>query len=207
MVSIKLEKPLYYNNEFALRFELGPPDVGLWINRDKQIINEEYFRIAFQRALSIFNSAFMASDEIKICYQMFSDGRQKIRKGDYFFELMNNLMSKKIEFSEHRDIYSEDLERKRYCWKRVTISNLTTSELDVENTIEALINTDFGVRGTNLRGELYIINCTKGLVFHIYDDRGMDIASESKSTLVPIYHEQQKLLLSYDKKNMDSLFS
>lgn len=207
MESIKLEKPLYYNNDFSLRFELGPPDVDLWIDKEQEIINEKYFQIAFERALTIFNSAFISSDEIKICYQMFSDGRQKIRKGDYFFKLMKNLMDKKIKFSEHREIYREDLERKQYCWKRVTISNLSVSELDVEKTIEILVNADFGIRGENLRGELYIINCTKGLVFHIYDDRGLDICSKSKDALVSIYHEQNELLLGYDKEYMNSLFS
>ncbi|KXO13099.1 hypothetical protein AKG98_3315 [Moritella sp. JT01] len=207
MESIKLEKPVYYNNEFALRFELGPPDVDLWIDREQEVINEKYFNIASERAISIFNSAFISSDEIKICYQIFSDGRKKIKKGDYFFKIFNDLMGKQIEFTEHRDIYSEALERKAYCLKRVTISGLFTSELDVKKMIETLINSDFGIRGPNLRGELYIVNCTKGLVFHIYDDRGMDIASKSKDSLEPIYHEQNKLLLGYDKKHMDSLFS
>ena len=45
MESIKLEKPVYYNNEFALRFELGPPDVDLWIDREQEVINEKYFNI------------------------------------------------------------------------------------------------------------------------------------------------------------------
>ena len=84
MKSIQLERPMYYKNEFSLRFELGPPEVELWTDRDREIINEEYFRIASQRAFSIFKSAFLPTDEIKICYQIFSDGRQKIKKGNYY---------------------------------------------------------------------------------------------------------------------------
>lgn len=207
MESIKLERPMYYKNEFSLRFELGPPEIGLWIDRDREIINEEYFRVAFQRALSIFQSAFLPDDEIKICYQIYSDGRKKIRKGDYFFKLVKNVMCKQVAFTDHREIYSDDLERKSYHWKRVTISNLLASELDSKIIIETLINTDFGIRGRNLRGELYIVNCTKGLVFNIYDDRGLDIVSENKDTLTPIYHEQNSLLLGYNKEYMDSVFS
>jgi len=207
MKSIKLERPMYYNNEFSLRFELGPPEVELWIDRDREIINEEYFRIASQRAFTIFKSAFMPTDEIEICYQIFSDGRKKIRKGDYFFKLMKNLMCKQIKFSDHRDIYSDNLERKRFCWKRVTMSNLCASELDVDKIIKTLVNSDFGVRGQNLSGELYIINCTKGLVLNIYDDRGMDIVSENKESLIPIYHAQNQWLLGYDKEHMNSVFS
>ena len=207
MKSIQLERPMYYKNEFSLRFELGPPEVELWTDRDREIINEEYFRIASQRAFSIFKSAFLPTDEIKICYQIFSDGRQKIKKGNYLFKLMKNLTSKKVKFTDHRDIYSDVLDRKSYCWKRVTLSNMCSSELDIEKIIETLVNTDFGIRGHNLKGELYILNCTKGLVFNIYDDRGMDIVSEKKEALTSIYHEHNKWLLGYDKEHMDSMFS
>lgn len=198
---------MYYKNKFSLRFELGSPEIGLWIDRDREIINEDYFRVAFQRALGIFQSAFQPDDEIKLCYQIYSDGRKKIKKGDYFFKLVKNVMCRQIMFTKHRDIYSDDLNHKSYHWKRVTISGLFASELDSKRIIETLINTDFGVRGHNLRGELYIVNCTKGLVFNIYDDRGLDIVADNKESLIPIYHEQNSLLLGYDKERMDSVFS
>ncbi len=71
MKSINLESPLFYNNHFALRFELGPANIELWADEKREIINKEYFDIANSRALSIFKSAFQPSDEIKLSYQLF----------------------------------------------------------------------------------------------------------------------------------------
>ncbi|MFD2178053.1 DUF3885 domain-containing protein [Veronia pacifica] len=207
MLSMKLEKPLFYKNKFALRFELGPTDISVWADSKRENINEEYFRVASNRAASIYRSAFSQNDEIKVCYQILSDGRQKIKKSDYFFKLFCKLSGKPIVFSEHRDIYRDDLEYKRYCIKRVTISDVYTQDLNEDEVILALINSDFGCRGPSLHGQLFLINCTKGLTLHIYDDRGMDIVADSKKPLESIYHEQNSSLLDYDRDYMDRLFA
>ncbi|EKP4441878.1 DUF3885 domain-containing protein [Vibrio alginolyticus] len=158
------------------------------------------------RALSIYEAAFKPSDKIKVCYQIFSDGRKKIRKSDYFFKLFEPLCGKALEFSEHRDIYTEDLEYKRHCWKRVTISDVFVSELNIKPIIQACIDGHFGDRGPTLAGQLFIINCDKELMFHLYDDRGLDVAASSKWALEDLYQNQNQLLLDYDKQYMDSLF-
>tara|TARA_Y100001960_G_C14513805_1_gene747816 strand:- start:164 stop:787 length:624 start_codon:yes stop_codon:yes gene_type:complete len=206
MMNIQLEKPVFYRNEFALRFELGPDDVDIWLDYDRTNYNEQYFEIAMSRALSIYEEAFKPSDKIKVCYQIFSDGRKKIRKSDYFFKLFKPLCGKAIEFSEHRDIYTEDLEFKRHCWKRVTISGVDVSELNIKPIIQACIDGDFGDRSPTLAGQLFIINCDKELVYHLYDDRGLDVAASSQWALEDLYQNQNQLLLDYDKQYMDSLF-
>lgn len=78
---IKLEQPLFYNNTFGLRFEIGPADNGVWTDFDKGILNKEYFNIAFARAVSIFESVFFPNDDISIVYQTFSYRRNKIYWG------------------------------------------------------------------------------------------------------------------------------
>ncbi|EOX4935705.1 DUF3885 domain-containing protein [Vibrio alginolyticus] len=142
----------------------------------------------------------------KCVIKFFSDGRKKIRKSDYFFKLFEPLCGKALEFSEHRDIYTEDLEYKRHCWKRVTISDVFVSELNIKPIIQACIEGDFGDRGPTLAGQLFIINCDKELMFHLYDDRGLDVAASSKWALEDLYQNQNQLLLDYDKQYMDSLF-
>ena len=204
-MNIQLEKPVFYCNKFALRFELGSDDVDIWLDDDRKDYNEEYFEIAMSRALSIYDAAFKPSDKIKICYQIFSDGRKKIRKSDYFFKLFEPLCGKALEFSEHRDIYTEDLEYKKHCWKRVTISGVSVSELNIKPIIQACIDYDFGDRGSTLAGQLFIINCDKDLMFHLYDDRGLDVAASSKWALEDLYRTKNQLLLDYDKQYMDSL--
>ncbi|SUP19575.1 Uncharacterised protein [Vibrio alginolyticus] len=45
MMNIQLEKPVFYLNEFALRFELGPDDVDIWLDDNQKIIMKSILKL------------------------------------------------------------------------------------------------------------------------------------------------------------------
>ena len=45
---IKLEQPLFYNNTFGLRFEIGPAELDIWIDFDKGILLPSRYKINFR---------------------------------------------------------------------------------------------------------------------------------------------------------------
>ncbi|WP_407364482.1 DUF3885 domain-containing protein (plasmid) [Pseudomonas luteola] len=204
---IKLEKPMFYNNPFGLRFEIGPPEIGVWASREKRQLNEEYFKVALERAQSIFNTAFTSSDDISVAYQIFSDGRRKIKKRCYILRQIKIERPKEIYFSEHREIYSENLNYKCEYWHRATAYGLTTEDVNINGILSALINTDFGSRQPSIGGECYFINHTKGLVLNLYDDRGLDVVAPKKETLLPLYKRHNEWILNYDREHIDDVFS
>jgi len=204
--SFKLEKPLFYSCDIGIRFEIGPESISLWKDSDRKNINSEYFEEALARALSIFNTVFDENDNLSIAYQIHSDGRRKIRKGNYLFKQIDDLKSKKIEISDHRDIYMDTIDFKRECWRRVTISNLTASDVKVGNILEAMINTDFGIRKPSLPGECFFINHDKGIILNLYDDRGMDVIASNKKALDTIYKKHNSWILDYDREKIDAVF-
>lgn len=203
---LKLEKPLFYNCNIGIRFEIGSESISLWKDSDHKYINSKYFEEALTRALSIFHTVFDKDDSISITYQIYSDGRRKIRKGNYLFKQIDNLKSKKIEFSDHRDIYVDTIGFKRECWRRVTISNLTASDVKVGNILDAMINTDFGIRQPSLPGECFFINHDKGIVLNLYDDRGMDVIAGNKKALNALYKKHNSWILDYDREKIDAVF-
>ena len=99
----KLEKPLFYNHTYGLRFEIGPPEIGVWANFEQGRLNEKYFGVALDRALSIFEAVFSPVDDISIAYQIFSDGRRKIQKGNFIFKQINCIKQRKVFFTDHMD--------------------------------------------------------------------------------------------------------
>jgi hypothetical protein len=203
---IKLERPLFYKCSYGLRFEIGPSDVEIW-NEDNETLNNEYFSLALERAMSIFQASFEPSDEIAIAYQIGSDGRKKIKKRSFIFKHVTDIDKANIQFSDHRDIYEESIEFKRECWKRVTISKITAADIDAEQLLNAAINTDFSSRSPHFKGECYFINKTKQLVLNLYDDRGMDVVAKSKVQLQDLYKSHNQMILDYDREKIDSVFS
>lgn len=77
---IKLEKPLFYNNRFGLRFEIGPPDICVWKDYEKGLLNSRYFDTALERSIDVFEAVFDPTDSISIAYQMYSYRRKKVKK-------------------------------------------------------------------------------------------------------------------------------
>lgn len=204
---IKLEQPLFYKNEFGLRFEIGPTTMDVWADFDKGKVNQEYFNIAFDTSISIFEAVFSSTDDISIAYQIFSDGRRKIQKRNYLFKQVNNIKNKEIIFTHHRNIYTEDLDKKCQCWRRATISNIKVKDVNAKNILLALINTDFSFRKPSLRGECFFLNHTKGIVLNLYDDRGMDVVSLKKDSLLDLYRSHNRNILEHNREQIDYMFS
>ncbi|MEM7712494.1 MAG: DUF3885 domain-containing protein [Cyanobacteria bacterium P01_A01_bin.68] len=205
---IKLEQPLFYNNTFGLRFEIGPAELDIWIDFDKGILNKEYFDIALERVISIFESVFAPNDDISIVYQTFSYRRKKIRKGNFVLKQISDIKNRNVRFTKHREIYSEDLYDKRMCLRRVTVTDLKVKDVNSRNILLALINTDFSsIRKPSLHGECYFINHTKGLILLPYDDRGMDVVALKKETLQNLYKSHNKWILARNREQIDRVFS
>jgi hypothetical protein len=204
---IKFEKPLFYNSSIGLRFEIGPTDIDVWANYDKYQLNETYFNLALDRAINIFETVFEKNDNISIVYQIFSDGRRKIKKGSFIFKQIKELNTRNITFSDHRDIYSEDLNFKCECWRRVTISGIKVHDVNYKNILNSLVNADFGIRQPSMKGECFFINHDKRIVLNLYDDRGMDVIAIQKQALENLYQKHNEWILGYDKEQIDKMFS
>ena len=205
---IKLQKPLFYDNPYGLRFEIGPADLHIWVDFDRGILNRKYFEVALDRSITIWESAFATQHNIAIAYQIRSDGRQRIHRGNYLFNQITHLDTRQIKFSSRRDLYTDDLEFKRDCWQRVVISHLTVADLNYQNLLQSLVNTDFSLRRQPaLRGECFVINRDTGLVLNLYDDHGMDIVAPQKSTLETLYHKHNDWLLDFDRERINQIFA
>ena len=53
---------------------------------------------------------------------------------------------------------------------------------------------------------VYFISTEKDIIFHMYDDRGCDIFSINKDTLLPLYHKYSKWILDYNRIEIDRAF-
>jgi|TARA_B110000211_G_C14013263_1_gene524233 hypothetical protein len=194
--NLKIEQPLFYNWPIGLRFEIGLDDIEL---------SDEYFKAAHERAVSIFEAVFNQDDEVELIYQQYSDGRKKIRKGSFILKQIDSTKIDLIKYSDVRDIY--ELSYKSEHWKRLNIPDLSINNINYKNILLSLIHTDFSCRKPSVSGECFFINKSKNIIVNLYDDRGMDVISANKSTLVPLYKLYNDWLLNYDREKMDSVFS
>jgi hypothetical protein len=194
---LTLKQPLFYSWNLGLRFNLQLGDTS----------TNEYFLEVVRRASTIFESAFDQSDELFFIVKDFKYKRRKIRYPNYAFQQIKNLRKATISYSKERGIYDPG------CTYNVAIIKLTASRINHKKILTAIGHADFPPRLPRLdnRGiftskEIYFININKKLIFHMYDDRGLDIIAADRQTLRSIYEIHKDLLLDCDIAKIDKQF-
>lgn len=203
---LSLEVPLFYNNPIALRFEIGLPEIDVWQNYERRILNEAYFDTALTRALDLFETIFALDDEISIIYHLFLDRRNKIRKSNYLFKQIKDIEKREVTCTKYRSLDTENYDCISYRWNKAVISGLNTKDINVKNILLGLINIDFGERQPFVKGRCLFINHTKDIVLNLYDDRGMDVVALEKRALEQLYKSHSDFILEYDRERIDEMF-
>lgn len=192
---LTLKSPLFYNWDASLRFDLQP-NAEIIVSGDMN----EYFHEVQNRAIQIFKSIFSNEDEILIVlYQFKWRSRKKIKQSNFVFKQITDLNKSNVEFTVVKRLYepndNDDI------WNRAIVKT-KVANLNYKELLKAISYSDFPSNKPSIQFETYIINITKKIIFHMYDDRGLDVLASNKKTLAPIYRENKDWLLDYDIKMM-----
>ncbi|GGD36435.1 DUF3885 domain-containing protein [Flavobacterium orientale] len=197
---LRLRKPLFYSWDFGLRFDL---QVG-------KTDTDEYFQEVTRRASTIFKTAFADSDNLFLVFMDYKYKRRKIRFSNFSFKQINSLEKTEISYSKELQLYEPD---DKFDIRNIAIIKLATDRINYKNILKAIGHTDFPSRQPRLDQngfltgkEIYFVNIDKKLIFHMYDDRGLDIISADKETLRPIYKKHNDWILDYDREQIDKQF-
>ena len=197
---LRLGKPLFYNWKIGLRFDL---QVG---SKD----TDEYFQEVTKRASAIFQSAFENSDQVFLVFMDYKYKRKKIRFSNFTFKQIDNLIKTEVCYSKEKKLYEP---HDTFDIRNIAIIKTSTNKINYKNILTAIGHSDFPPRQPRLdensafmSKEVYFINIDNKLIFHMYDDRGLDIISTDIETIRPIYKKHNDWILDYDRKQIDKLF-
>jgi hypothetical protein len=197
---LRLRKPLFYSCDFGLRFDL---QVG-------ETDTDEYFQEVTRRASTIFQTAFDNSDKLFLVFMDYKYKRRKIRFSNFTFKQVDSLEKIEISYSKEFRLYEPD---DKFDVRNIAIIKLTTDRVNNKNILTAIGHTDFPPRQPRLDKngfltgkEIYFVNIDKKLIFHMYDDRGLDIISADKEILRPIYKKHNDWILDYDREQIEKQF-
>ncbi|KAA0549834.1 DUF3885 domain-containing protein [Bacillus sp. BGMRC 2118] len=208
--NLALKPPLFYSWENGIRFEISMPGIE---HEDPGNLNQ-----IKERTKTLFHHVFHESDELLLItdvhcqasnqflqkrptkvYQKYIKSKDRVRK------LQHNVLP--YVFQEEYE--GEDNE------KSVTHRfSLRCKKNDIRYTqlLSAISYEDFAHPTTILKGnresgvDIYFINLTRKMMFHLYDDRGCDIIAAHKEELVELYRNCNDWILDYDREKVDQLF-
>ncbi len=193
--------PFFYSWDFGLRFDL---------QNGGETNTDEYFEEVLRRATTIFEAAFDTSDTIFLLFMDFKYRRRKIRLNNYLFKQITDIKKSEIKFFKE---YGQYWYTKKISVGNVAVIKLPIDRINYKNILKAISHQDFPPRqprfdnyGMFTAKEVFFLNSDKKLMFHMYDDRGLDIIAADKETLRPIYEKHNDLILDYDREQIDKLF-
>lgn len=185
----RIMHPLFYTYPYALRFEIGVPELAE--KEDWQC----YAQSAIDRAEALYRTIFDPDDQVLVILDRTPDRDLKAAFSDCF---LRRIRAKLL--SPFQDDTDDDEEtyfyRYLYGGKAVQIPGKMLLERVVMGEV-------FGGVHPYYSSCVYFYNVTKSLLFHLYDDRGADLVAFCPETLLPYYHEKNDMLLDWDREAME----
>lgn len=205
---LTLRPPLFYLWKYGIRFEIAIP----WFpHEDKDNLQQ-----IKERANAIFNVIFHHNDEILLVTDIHCEKDdtflQKRPTKVYQKYIKNKKVRQKLQHHKLESVFIEDDEDyKEMVTHRFTLL-CKKRDIRYQSLLSAISYEDFPHPTKILKGryapdiDIYFINMTKKMIFHLYDDRGCDVIAAKKEDLYILYKKYNDWILDYDRNQIDQLF-
>ncbi|HEL2147056.1 TPA: DUF3885 domain-containing protein [Streptococcus suis] len=182
----QLVGPFFYATPLALKFEIGPAE------ESETLPKKVYLDRAYARAVELLEQASSAYD-----YVILSLLRQEDRDIDsylwHFTSKFNFNKCPEPELIEVEDWTGEVLVFERYLFP--------IADQDLKDLLWEIIKADHG--GFNyLSSSVLFLSSKDKVIYHCYDDRGVDIAVVDDDKRRQLFTDCQDLLFDYDMEEM-----
>ncbi|HFI0353352.1 TPA: DUF3885 domain-containing protein [Streptococcus suis] len=182
----QLVGPFFYATPVALRFEIGPADEA------EQLPRKVYLDRAYARAVELLGRASSAYD-----YVILSLLRQEDRDIDsylwHFTSKFNFDKCPEPDLIEVVDWTGEVLVFERYLF--------TVTDQDLKALLREIIKADHG-GFQYLSGSVLFLSSRDKVIYHCYDDRGVDVAVVDDDKRRQLFTDCHDLLFDYDMEEM-----
>lgn len=188
-----LEHPVFYQARVSVRFEIGG-EKDVYIKKGimrKLYPNPVYVNEAVKRSLAIFHALPQKNWLLRIDLYSKTEIKKtlKVLQLSSPHEKVLNEYEKDGEKIIHYELY----------W------SLDKCVWSVERIIHEIILADIGGLSC-LASAVYLLHPEEKILYHLYDDRGLDLVAKDKNKLYPLYERFNSWILDYDRETIDHIF-
>ncbi|CAI3272246.1 hypothetical protein CIRMBP1220_00238 [Enterococcus cecorum] len=190
----RIPGPMFYQAKYGLRFEMGIGDT----TDERFRIIPTHFEEAIHRALSIYQ-ATEPYDILRINVWLDRDDEDEI-PGEipgYFTSLGLPECDESYIEMYYSDGYEYQIKACYWDLRKLTFNR--------KKLFRDIVYTDFE-EPYFLASNVFFLNTKAEIVYHLYDDCGLDVVATDKMTLQPIYQNYHTWLLDYDREAMKKVF-
>lgn len=199
---LELMPALFYEWPYGLRFEISHPT------------GDEELAQAFYRSTKLFNEVFDEKDQMGIVTNIYSSrGSTYLQRRPlnvYRKYIKSQKLRYKLQYQQLQGAWDKEDEEENLCHRFTLICQ--KRDIQYAQLLKAICYEDFAHPSTILKSDsrmgydLYFINLTKKMIFHLYDDRGCDIIAADVISLKHLYLDYNEWILNYDRTAIDQVF-
>lgn len=193
----RLQLPIFYESPIALRFEIGDPEIPVFLHEIQQ--NPLYFRSALWRVSVLYEKTAPFDTLLWVLYRSPDTKTEIDELLSRFCRLAVTPPPAEVYQQETTDADGEPLTRIFFFW------DLTQTPLKPNLLLEGILASELG-GFRELSSAVFLFDTKRHILFHPYDDRGLDIVAEKKEILLPLYRDCRNWLLDYDWERMQKIF-
>ena len=203
--NLLLRPALFYAWEYSIRFEISMPFME---HDDKNNLQQ-----ILERSTSIFDNVFQETDEILLITDILCGNSntflQKRPTKVYQKYVKDKKLLKKLQHNILPNVNpydDEDITTHRF------MLSCKKSDIRHQELLSAISYEDYSHPTRILKNnyqvgcEIYFVNVTRKIIYHLYDDRGCDVIASNKENLRSLYLTYNDWILDYDRNQIDQLF-
>lgn len=203
--NLTLRPPLFYLWKYGIRFEISMP----WVEHE----NKSNIQQIEERINRIFNKVFNDGDEMFLITDIHCKRNDRFLQKRPTKVFQKYIKDKELRLKlQYRMLPSVFLEDDEDMVTHRFVLPCKKSNIRYKPLLTAISYEDFPHPSQILKGfprngiDIYFINITRRMIYHLYDDRGCDIIASNKEDLRSIYEELNEWILDYDRKRITQLF-
>lgn len=192
-----LKPSLYYQWDKRIHFELAK---GLYqLNDQSDELNPIYFQTVYKQALTLFHELFSDDDELFLVANIYQHKNYKKRSKRKIKIFLHYIKNKDILFQLKQEtlpyIFDDEDDAEEKCTTQFYLQ-CRKNDIRYPLLIKAITHQDFASLKPRLQNpyglyapDVFFINCSKNIVYFIYDDRGCEVIAKDYETIRPIYEK------------------
>lgn len=193
----RLEHPLFYHAPVGIRFEIGGDEPVYLERKVKRLTpNPAYVQGALDRASAVYHHLPAPPDTLRI------DGYPEKEPAESLLAAIRQRAGLPVpheqfavaEMDEDGDTHS----KVQFYW------DLSKIAFESERLLREIILGDIG-GWPGFVSSVYLVG-PGPFLYHLYDDRGLDVLGGSRELLRPLYRQFHNWILAHDLERIDELF-
>ena len=193
-----LKHPVFYNAPIGIRFEIGGNE-NVYLD-NSCTVNPAYISAAFARAKTIYENLPHSPDILRI--DIYLNGQKSMH--EIILEVCAEAKLPQpdeqvlVPFKWHEG--DEPIPQLQLYW------DLKKRQLIPDVLLKKIIEADIGGY-FEFASNVYFSDTQDFILFHLYDDRGVDLIGARKELIQPMFERFKSWISDYDRERINAIFS